>query len=147
MKVQINGMVNSIHGNNVVAGWYTDLKYQEKFDRVMGTLGNYPNTALTLLTDLGIKEHGVFNVGEKLALIHSEISEAMEGHRKNLMDDKLPHRKMIEVELADAMIRIMDLAGALKLDLGGAMEEKLNYNSNRADHKIENRLKENGKAY
>ena len=36
-------------------------------------------------------------VPAKICLIHSELSEAMEGHRKDLMDDKLPHRKMIEV--------------------------------------------------
>ena len=35
----------------------------------------------------------------------SEIAEAMEGERKNLMDDHLPHRKMAEVEIADAYIR------------------------------------------
>ena len=87
------------------------------------------------------------NVGEMLCLIHSEISEAMEGHRKRLMDDKLPHRKMVEVELVDAMIRIFDLAGYLCLDLEGAYWEKRNYNDSRADHKIENRLKEGGKAY
>jgi len=34
------------------------------------------------------------NKGELLALIHSEISECLEGERKDLMDDKLPHRKM-----------------------------------------------------
>jgi NTP pyrophosphatase (non-canonical NTP hydrolase) len=82
-----------------------------------------------------------------LALIHSEISEALEADRKNLMDDKLPHRRGIEVELADAVIRICDLAGALGLDLEGAIEEKLTYNRTRADHKIENRMKENGKKY
>src|SRR4051812_7282747 len=37
----------------------------------------------------------------RIALCHSELSEALEGHRKNLMDDHLPHRKMAEVELAD----------------------------------------------
>lgn len=87
------------------------------------------------------------NVGEALCLVHSEISEALEGHRKNLMDDKLPHRRMIEVELADAQIRINELAGGLGLDLGGAMWEKLEYNKNRADHKIENRKAEGGKKY
>ena len=87
------------------------------------------------------------NVGEMLALIHSEISEALEGHRKNLMDDKLPARPMIEVELADAIIRIFDLAAGLKLDLGGAYEEKMAYNAVRKDHKIEARLKPGGKAY
>jgi NTP pyrophosphatase (non-canonical NTP hydrolase) len=86
-------------------------------------------------------------VAQKLCLGHSEISEAMEGHRKNLMDDHLPHRKMVEVELADALIRICDLAGALGMDLGGAAKEKLAFNAQREDHKMENRVKENGKGY
>lgn len=83
----------------------------------------------------------------KLMLTVSELSEAMEGDRKNLMDDKLPHRPMREVELADALIRIFDLAGAYNMDLGGAVAEKLAYNAIRPDHKIENRLAEGGKQY
>jgi len=85
--------------------------------------------------------------GTMIALIHSEISEAMEGDRKNLMDDHLPHRKMAEVELADAIIRICDLAGREGFDLGGAIIEKLEYNLQRADHKKENRLADGGKRY
>lgn len=83
----------------------------------------------------------------KLALIHSEISEAMEGDRKSLKDDHLPHRDMREVELADAVIRIFDLAGAYGMDIGGAISEKLEYNARRADHKPENRAAEGGKSY
>lgn len=45
----------------------------------------------------------------------SEVAEAMEGHRKDLMDDKLKHRKMEEVELADTFIRVLDLGAHLKL--------------------------------
>ena len=86
-------------------------------------------------------------VAQKLALCHSELSEGLEGDRKGLMDDKLPHRKMIEVELADAVIRAADLAGALGLDLGGAIAEKLAFNANRPDHKPENRAAAGGKAY
>lgn len=82
-----------------------------------------------------------------LCLVHSEISEAMEGARKNKMDDHLPHRKAVEVELADAMIRILDLAGAYQLDLGGALVEKLVYNTQRADHKREARAEADGKKF
>ena len=45
------------------------------------------------------------------------------------------------------MIRLFDLAEGLGLDLDGAIEEKLAYNRQRADHKPENRLKEGGKKY
>lgn len=86
-------------------------------------------------------------IGTCLMLIVSEIAEAMEGDRKSLMDDHLPNRKMLEVELADAVIRIMDLAGREGLDLGGAIMEKLEYNKQRLDHKLENRQKANGKKY
>jgi len=87
------------------------------------------------------------NVGEMLMLCVSELSEAMEGHRKNLKDDKLPSRPMLEVELADCLIRIFDISAGLKLDLGGAFEEKMAYNAIRSDHKVENRLKPGGKKY
>lgn len=86
-------------------------------------------------------------VATKLCLIHSEVSEALEGQRKDKMDDHLPHRKALEVELADALIRICDLAGGLGLDLGGAVREKLAYNAQRADHKHEHRVAEGGKSF
>jgi len=90
---------------------------------------------------------GTALVAQKLCLIHSEVSEAMEGARKDQMDDKLPHRKMLEVELADALIRIFDLSGALGLDLAGAIVEKLAFNANRPDHKLETRQAQGGKAF
>ena len=80
-------------------------------------------------------------------LIVSEIAEAMEGERKSLMDDKLPHRPMAEVELADAVIRIFDYAAGFGYDLGGAYVEKMEYNRTRADHTTEERLKPNGKKF
>lgn len=85
--------------------------------------------------------------GTLLMLMVSELAEAMEGDRKSLMDDHLPHRKMSEVELADCVIRIFDFAGANNMDLGGAIIEKLAYNAIRKDHKLEVRQAEGGKAY
>ena len=107
---------------NVEAGWWTNLQTGE------------------------LKPKGdITEILAKMSLIHSEVSEAVEGVRKGLMDDKLPHREMVEVELADAVIRILDLCGHEGYDLAGAIQEKLKYNSVREDHKMENRLKDGGK--
>lgn len=50
-----------------------------------------------------------------LQLVSTENAEATEGERKNLMDDKLPHRRMGEVELADELVRLLDIAGRFDL--------------------------------
>lgn len=124
MSYILNGLdtlVTECHGAAKTAGWWTDLNTGEP---------------LPLTQE---------RVGDKLMLIVTEIAEAKEGHRKNLMDSHLINRPMIEVELADAIIRIADLAGALDLDLAGAVVEKLAYNRTRADHQIEHRKSANGK--
>jgi hypothetical protein len=87
------------------------------------------------------------NPGELIALMHSELSEALEGIRKDAQDDHLPEFKSVEVELAYALIRIFDYAGAANLLLGEAFVAKLAYNAQRADHKRENRAKVGGKAF
>lgn len=87
------------------------------------------------------------NKGELIALMHSELSEALEGERKGLMDDKLPHRKMAEVELVDTIIRILDYAGGFGYDLQGAFDEKMAYNAIRKDHSHEERVKDGGKKF
>ena len=118
----VKNLVIECYGASYGAGWWTDP-----------ATGDHLNAASLIPT--------------KLCLIHSEISEALEGARKDKMDDHLPHRKSIEVELADAVIRICDLAGALNLDLGTALVEKMRYNAQRADHKLANRASSGGKKF
>lgn len=48
---------------------------------------------------------------QTLQLVSTEIAEATEGERKDLMDNHLPLRKSGEVELADALIRVLDIGG------------------------------------
>ena len=117
-KLSLTSMTTEIHAAQIKAGWYKNPQTGRTIDR---------------------------NVMEMLMLIVTEVAEAAEGFRKTLMDDKLPHRPMLEVELADTLIRIFDLAGYQGLDLGGAMVEKLIYNTQRADHTLAARAAEGGK--
>ena len=67
--------------------------------------------------------------------------------QKNLKDDHLPKYDGLSVELADCLVRICDFIGGFDLKTAEAMADKIEYNARRADHKIENRLKTNGKKY
>lgn len=89
-------LCTEVHADNVAAGWWSDLKTGERIER---------------------------NVGELLMLVVTELSEAADGLAGNLMDDKLPHRQMVEVELADTAIRIFDLGGGLNLNIGRGFDE------------------------
>lgn len=71
--------------------------------------------------------------GTLLALIHSEVSEALEADRKGDTDN-------FSEELADVCIRIFDLCGSRNIDLGEAIEKKMEKNKLRD-------YKHGGKAY
>jgi len=124
------------HGASRSAGWWNHNATGLDLRRIV----RKPESALETLLAGAL-------VAQKLCLSHSEISEAMEGQRKGLMDDKLPHRPMIEVEIADGIIRLFDLGGALNLDVGGAIAEKMAFNAVRLDHKAEARAAAGGKAF
>jgi NTP pyrophosphatase (non-canonical NTP hydrolase) len=122
-KTITNGIRAAIvdsHQAAVSAGWFSDPETGKRVDR---------------------------NVPEMLCLIHSELSEALEGYRKSLQDHHLPHMPNVTVELADTLIRIFDLAGYLELDLARAYAEKRQYNETREDHKKEARQQKYGKKF
>lgn len=96
VKTGLNLAIDMVHKTASDAGWYRDPVTGAKIKR---------------------------NFGEVIALMHSELSEALEADRKDLKDDKLPHRSGVEVEFADCIIREFDTGAANDLNLGAAIVE------------------------
>ena len=67
------------------------------------------------------------NVAEKMALIHSEVSEAYEAHRHNNIDGKDGFKE----ELADIVTRVLHLCGIFDIDLEKEILKKLDNNKGR----------------
>ena len=75
------------------------------------------------------------NFGEAIALMHSELSEALEAHRHgNTQSDKIPEFSGVEEELADTIVRILDIAHGMNYRVAEALLAKLEYNAQR-EHK------------
>lgn len=108
------------HQRSLESGFYTDLETGKRKDR---------------------------NLPEMISLMHSELSEMLEGVRKGKADDHLPNRSSEEVEMADLLIRAFDYIGYRNLDIAGAIREKMAYNAVRADHTLEARRAAGGKKF
>lgn len=120
--MNLNDYSDECHYDSVAAGWW---------DNSQDTKGDYDPHILAT----------------KLCLVHSEVSEALEGLRKGGKDDHLPQYDQEDVEIVDALIRLFDYAGARGIDLEAIYQEKREYNKKRADHKPENRALKGGKKF
>lgn len=107
--MDINNLVKSAYGNAMNKGFWDDIDTPEEVMKV---------------------------IPEKLCLIHSEVSEALECYRDGDMDWGYGGEKPIGFpsELADIVIRVADLCGALGINLAEQIDLKMTYNATR-EHK------------
>lgn len=113
-------MQDRVHKTAVEKGWWRERRELLRIMQGYEGLGSYAKSILT---------------GCSIALMHSELSEAMEGVRAgNPKDDKIPLFRSIESEYADTIIRIMDDAQENNLNVAGALVAKARFNDGR-EHK------------
>lgn len=155
--MDINTLIVESHKRSKAAGWWHD-----------------PITGLSLIPgELSVPDHAhalqpqhevikawfPYVIAAKIALIHSETSEALEAYRVDAMDDKLPQYPGIAVEMADVLIRVGDLIGMLQAyakhegrsavdyDIDAIIEHKFSFNATRPDHALATRALPNGKKF
>jgi len=105
--MQINVLQKQVHELAVKKGWYDSQKWHAR-----------------LLRKIGINIKVKRSIPELLALIHCELSEALQEYRKGNM-------KKFEEEIVDVVIRILDMCGHLNIDLQKGMLQKHNFNKTR----------------
>jgi hypothetical protein len=129
LQKAVQVLIDTCHGAASAAGWWTD-----------------PTTGEKRSTDLKGRQ-GLLEYAACMMNTHGEISEGWEGVRKgNKPSDHIPEFSFAEEEIADTIIRLADTSGAFNLRVAEAVAAKMEFNANRADHKMENRQKDGGKA-
>ena len=128
--------LNTIKGTlEEVAGMFDDPMMNLKPSQVRGMCKQAINALIS-----GVHQNAVSkgfwdkerNDGEAMALIHSEVSEALEAMRHgNPESEKIPGFSSVEEELADIVIRVFDYAGGRELNLTEAIYAKCDFNAGR----------------
>lgn len=117
-----------------------ETRRQDYINQVSAAVKMLDFTFAPTLRELGLQINGFMhfqgfwdsgNFGEKVALIHSELSEALEANREGLAAEHIDDFSGEEEEFADTIIRILDLSAERGYRLGEAITAKMQYNLTR----------------
>ncbi len=121
-----NTMARGMHVNSVDKGfWDVELQALSLADRVTREISTSEDER-ELLYSMCRR-----NTGELIALMHSELSEGLEGDRKPHPDKHCPEFDNLAVELADTVIRIMEFGYARDIPIAEALIAKADANARR----------------
>lgn len=131
----INYGVQVVHEWQQAKGWLEKPEWRQQVESI---LNDVSCSFLTAEQENALKELAAMpirNKGELIALMHSELSEQLEGQRSKVqpaMDDHCPSLTTEEAELADLIIRAFSYSGENNIDIGRAIAIKHAFNCTRA---------------
>lgn len=145
--MKLNNLRDEIHKNAVEKGFHEQIDVLKK----MQESGQFTATEIEAVSSAFL--------GQKLMLVVSELGESIEAHRTRERADVEKYKRLkvyesdmnlsvvfenyikdtYEDEIADVIIRLLDVCGAYNIDIDFHIKEKMRYNSNRP--------KKHGKEY
>lgn len=132
-QVEVSAATNEYHERKILSGLRHLMFVAHRISREHGFWEEYEQTVEILAAaDPGLASKYVVDTKlSKMALVGSEVGEAVEGIRKPKPDDHVPEFTSEEVEIADAIIRLVEYSEKYSLRLPEALMAKMKYNEGR----------------